>query len=244
MKRSAALLLACAAIATGCTRGSRAETLTVFAASSLTDAFEHIAQSYEDAHPKVRVRLSTAGSTTLGRQIRDGAPADVFATADSESMELAGDRRDGEPRTFARNRLAIAVAAGNPKGIASLSDLAGSGVIVVLCAPEVPCGRRTDDMLRRANVPLDPAGRENSVGGVLTKVASGEADAGIVYATDLRVGDDRVAVVPIPSSQNIVNEHPIVALRGRHARSARSFVSFVFGADAQQALRERGFLAP
>lgn len=230
-----ALVLANPACASGTNR-----TLTVFAASSLTNAFEPIATAFETANPGVTVRLSFAGSTALARQIRDGAPADVFAAADPESMQQI-DAPDG-PRVFARNRLAIAVQRGNPASITGPADLARERLIVVTCAPEVPCGRRTAEMLVRASTTITPASLEDSVRSVLTKVASGEADAGIVYETDIRAGDS-VDRVRLSSDVNVVSDYPITVLRRGDGR-AKDFVDFVLSEPAQRILRDHGFLAP
>lgn len=236
MRGLAALTLTLAGALASCSGGANDTTLTVFAASSLTNAFERIARAYEDANPDVRVRLSFAGSTALARQIRDGAPADVFAAADTESMEMI----DASEHTFARNRLTIVVPAGNPKGVTAVSDLTRSGLVVVVCAPEVPCGRRTAELMQNTGVTIAPASREDSVRSVLTKVVAGEADAGIVYETDVRHGD-RVEAVRIPDGVNVVSAYPIAALRGSRAQD---FVSFVLSGGAQRVLREEGFLSP
>lgn len=238
MKRAAALALCLSALS--CSNPST--TVTVFAASSLTGAFEQIATAFERSHPGADVRLSFDGSTALARQIRDGAPADVLAAADRESVTAVEDLADGDASIFARNRLAIAVASGNPRRITGPADLARPGLIVVVCAGEVPCGRRTDDMLANAGVTIRPASREPSVRAALSKVAAGEADAAIVYRTDVADAGPTVQGVAIPDSVNVTSDYPAVALR-RAPAAARAFVAYLLGDDAQRILRRHGFEA-
>lgn len=221
-------------------------TVTVLGASSLTEAFTALAHRFEAAHPGVRVRTSFAASSELAAQVRQGAPADVFASADTVNMAEVRDAHDtvGTPRVFARNRLEIAVEPGNPRHVRSLADLARPGTVVVLCASQVPCGRLADEALARAGVALTPASREADVKATLTKVALGEADAGIVYVTDVRA-NDQVAGVPIPSAVNPTTDDPIAVLRqAPNATGARSFVDFVLGAAGRRVLASFGFLAP
>ncbi|NLE21823.1 MAG: molybdate ABC transporter substrate-binding protein [Actinobacteria bacterium] len=244
------LLAALALAATGC--GSPATTeggeaagqleLTVFAAASLTDAFTQIGADFTAAHPGVKVAFNFAGSNDLGTQIGQGAPADVLATADTGTMDGAGDLVDG-PRPFAANKLVIAVAPGNPLGITGLEDLSRDGIKVVLAAPEVPAGKYAGDVLSKAGVEVEPVSLEVSVKGVVTKVALGEADAGIVYTTDVAAASGDVKGVPIPDEQNVVAVYPLAAVTASsHADAAADFVDYVLSAEGQRVLEDHGFL--
>lgn len=225
--------------------------ITVLAASSLTEVFDRLARTFEAQHPGVNVTLSFAASSSLARQVVEGAPADVLATADHiafNSVTAAGlvVRR----QVFAVNRLAIAVAQGNPEGIRGLSDLARPGLVLVLCAVEVPCGRLSARVLRSAGVETRPASLEPDVKAVLSRVALGEADAGIVYATDLLEGSSvagRVDEVVIPSEQNISSTYPAGVLRGSdpdRQAAAGAFVDLLTSADGRRILADHGFGVP
>lgn len=211
--------------------------VVVFAAASLTDAFEEIVEAYtaETGDPVV---VSFAGSSDLAAQIGEGAPADVFASADMANMAVVDT--DGSARTFATNRAEIVVEPGNPHAISTLADLADPDLLVVACAEQVPCGAYTSTVLGRAGVDLTPVSFESNVRAVLTKVVLGEADAGIVYATDVAAAGDAVEGVPIPDEFNVEATYPIVALDD----SGAEFVEFVLGDRAQQILRDHGFGVP
>ncbi|WP_345750465.1 molybdate ABC transporter substrate-binding protein [Microbacterium rhizophilus] len=217
--------------------------LTVYAAASLGPAFEEIAAAFEDAHPGVDVRpLVLDGSQVLATQLAEGAPADVFASADEQTMARVAELVT-DPVVFATNTLAIAVPPGNPAGIAGLADLADPGATVVLCAPEVPCGAASTTLLARAGVEVDAASLEQNVGAVLAKVAAGEADAGLVYRTDIARAD--VESVEAEGAGDVVNRYPVAALRdARNPEAAASFVALVRGAIGQDILAEHGFGAP
>lgn len=218
--------------------GPTDDDVVVFAASSLTDAFDDIADAYTGSTGE-SVVISAAGSSDLAAQIAEGAPADVFASADVATMErIAG--ADGAARTFATNRAEIVVEPGNPHGIATLDDLADPGLLVVVCAEQVPCGAYTNEVLDRAGVDLTPVSFESNVRAVLTKVELGEADAGVVYSTDIAAAGERIDGVAIADEFNVEAEYPIVAL----GESGEAFVEFVLGDEAQQMLREHGFGAP
>jgi molybdate transport system substrate-binding protein len=225
-----------------CGDGGARQQVVVFAASSLSDVFTQIALEYERDHAGVDVVLDFAGSSALVAQIADGAPADVLATADDATMRQAvsGGSVAGSPTTFATNSLVIAVEPGNPLGITGLADLAAAPV-VVLAAPEVPAGAYARDVLARAGVVVDVASYEQNVRSVLSKVALGEADAGIVYRTDA-IATDAVAAVPIPTAQNVEARYPIVAIVDDP--SASSFVDFVLGANGRRLLADAGFGLP
>ena len=225
----------------------RAETVAVFAAASLTDAFRTIGKDFETAHPRATVDFNFAGSSTLVRQIVEGAPADVFASADEENMQklvAAGDVV-GAPQVFVRNRLAIIVPAGNPKHVAALADLGRSGMTIALAAPAVPVGRYALEAFGKAGVTAPAGSNEADVKAVVTRVSMGEADAGIVYATDVAAGGAKVEGVAIPDAHNVVARYPIATLKGApNAAGARDFVAYVLSAPAQRVLAGAGFLAP
>lgn len=224
--------------------GASQETLTVFAASSLTKTFTELGKEFEAHHDGTTVKLSFGGSADLVEQIRSGAPADVFASADTANMGRLGSDAES-PRDFATNVLEIAVPPGNPAGVASFADLAKPGVKLVVCAPEVPCGTATAAVAKNAGVTLKPVSEEQSVTDVLGKVTSGEADAGVVYVTDVKGAGDQVQGVAFPESSSVVNTYPIATVKdAKHARLAREFVDFVLGADGQKVLADAGFGKP
>lgn len=219
-------------------------TLTVFAAASLTDTFTELGKQFEAEHDGVTVTFSFAGSSDLVEQIQSGAPADVFASADTANMDkLTEDAVD--PQNFASNTLEIAVPPGNPAGIETFADLADSGVKLVICAPEVPCGTATQTVADAAGVTLSPVSEEQSVTDVLGKVSSGEADAGVVYVTDVQGAGDSVEGVTFEESSSTVNTYPIAALDGSdHDDLAQQFIEFVLSDAGQQILADAGFAKP
>jgi molybdate transport system substrate-binding protein len=219
--------------------------LTVLAAASLTQAFTKLGDQVHRANPGVDVKFSFAGSPTLVTQIQQGAPADIFASADQANMQkvVAGGFALVAPSVFAHNKLEIAVQAGNPKHITSVSDLANPALKVDVCAPGVPCGTYATTVFGKAGVKVTPVSQEQDVKSVLTKVGLGEADAGIVYLTDVRSGGSTVAGVPIPDAQNITAEYPIVELKATQSdAAAKLFVQYVLGAQGQKVLADFGFL--
>jgi len=221
--------------------------VTVFAAASLTDAFNKAGDEFAKTNARVRFIFNFGSSSTLATQITNGAPADVFASADEADMQKAVDAKltDGAPALFAGNRLAIVVAAGNPKQVASLADLARPGLVVVLAAPTVPAGKYALDSLAKAGVSVTPASQELDVRSVLNKVALGEADAGIVYVTDVLSAGARVGSVAIPEQQQVVARYPIAVMTGAKSRQlARAFVDYLVGEDGQRLLAGFGFSRP
>jgi molybdate transport system substrate-binding protein len=221
-----------------------AGTINVYAAASLTKAFTEIAVSFQTAHPGTSVRLNFNGSSTLVTQIFQGAPADVFASADTENMDrlVSSGLMAGTPQVFTKNRLRIVVAKGNPKGIVGLTDLARGDVITVLCAPAVPCGNYARQILTTAGVTVAPKSNESSVTAVIGRVATGEADAGIVYVTDV-LADSRVSGVTIPDAANVIAEYPLAVLRdASNAPTAQAFVELVRSSAGQTILGKYGFL--
>ncbi|MEX0153343.1 molybdate ABC transporter substrate-binding protein [Microbacterium sp. LMI1-1-1.1] len=241
---TAAVLTACAAPAPSedTSAGSGVSgTVEVYAAASLQRSFDEIAAAFEEDNPDVQVTAVYDGSSTLATQIGEGAPADVFASADEKNMAKVADRAP-DPQVFAGNTLVIVVPAGNPGAVDDLADLAG--VTTVLCAPEVPCGAASATLLSNAGVAVTPASAEQNVTAVLTKVAAGEADAGLVYATDVVGRDDVEAIVP-DGAADVVNRYPIAALAdARNPDAAAAFVDFVLSARGQEILSAAGFRAP
>lgn len=222
-------------------------TVVVFAATSLTDAFDKIGAQFDKANPGVTVKFNYNGSSSLATSITQGAPADVFASAAPANMKTVTDAGDasGTPQIFTRNTAEIMVETGNPQKIKSVSDLANPKVKVVVCAPEVPCGALAQDVFKNAGVTVKPVSEETNVGGVVTKVTLGEADAGIVYVTDVKANESKAAGVPIPASQNDITEYPIVQVKGApNATAAKAFISYVLGPAGQQVLASSGFLPP
>jgi molybdate transport system substrate-binding protein len=219
-------------------------TLTVYAAASLTATFTEIGGAFEQQHDGVKVEFSFGGSSDLVSQIQEGAPADVFASADTATMDklTADGLQADDPQDFASNTLEIAVPPDNPAGIASFADLAASGLNVVLCAPEVPCGAATQKIEDATGVDIQPVSEEQSVTDVLAKVSSGEADAGLVYVTDVQAAGDDVEGVTFPESSEAVNTYPIVALKdAADADLASEFVDLVLGDTGQGILADAGF---
>ena len=220
--------------------------LRIFAAASLRAAFDELATRFEQRHPSLDVLpISYDGSSTLATQLVEGAPADVFASADESTMRRVVDAGLAtDPLVFASNTLVIAVPRGNPGGVKTIEDLADPALTVVLCAPEVPCGAASVALLADNGVSVEPASLEQNVTAVLTKVATGDADAGLVYATDVR-GDDAVAAVAAAGSERVVNRYPIAALEeASNPAAAQAFVGFVAAEDGRAVLADLGFAAP
>lgn len=222
--------------------------LTVFAAASLTDAFEEIGAAFEESHPDVDVTFSFASSSDLAGQIIEGAPADVFASADQNNMTKVVDAEAiaADPQTFATNALAIIVEAGNPQGITSVEDLADDpDLIVVSCDPEVPIGAYTEEVFANAGVEVEIDSFEENVRAVSEKVQLGEADAGVVYATDVTAAGDAADGVKIPADINVIAEYPIATTsEAGDPELATAFVDFVLSDDGRTVLGEFGFGAP
>ncbi|WP_019546426.1 molybdate ABC transporter substrate-binding protein [Streptomyces sulphureus] len=219
-------------------------TLTVLAAASLTDVFKEAGAVYEKAHPGWKVRFSFAGSQELASQVKQGAPADVVVTADTETMEGLEDET-AKPSVIAKNRLVIAVRKGNPQDVGELGDLAEERLKVVLAAPEVPVGRYSREVLDAQDLQVKPVSQESDVRAVLSKVRLGEADAGIVYKTDAATVPEKVSAIEIPDEENAVADYPAAVLdKPQHKAEAQEFVKWLGGAKAQGLLREAGFQKP
>ncbi len=245
------VLASCGGVAfessTSSSTGPPSGTITVFAASSLTDAFGRVGDELTGRYPGAHFIFNYGSSSTLATQIVNGAPADVFASADEINMKQVADAAlvAGSASVFATNRLQIAVAPGNPKRVASLADLARRDLVVVLAAPSVPAGRYAFDALGKAGVSLVPASQELDVRAVLNKVALGEADAGIVYVTDVISAAGRVAGVDIPEQHQVVARYPVATLRdSRNGRVSSLFVEFLLGPGGQRVLGSFGFTRP
>ena len=239
-------LAACGSGESGGSVGSGEETLTVFAASSLTATFTELAQDFEAEHDGVRVEVSFGGSTDLVAQVQQGAPADVVATADTQNMEkLTAEGLVEAPVDFATNTLEIAVPPGNPAGVRSLQDLAEPGLSLVLCAPEVPCGAAAAAVAEEGGITLSPVSEEQSVTDVLGKVTSGEADAGLVYVTDVLAAGEDVEGVEFPEARSVTNTYPVAVVTETDAAAlAADFVALVTGDRGRAVLSDAGFGRP
>ncbi|WP_018657142.1 molybdate ABC transporter substrate-binding protein [Actinomadura flavalba] len=228
-------------------RGGSARTLTVFAAASLTETFTALGKTFEASHDGVQVRFNFGGSSTLAQQIDQGAPADVFAAASPATMKTVTDAGGaaGEPRVFARNRLVIAVPKDDPGKVGDLDDLARSGLKVVLCAEQVPCGAAAKTALAEGGVKVTPVSREQDVKAVLTKVRLGEADAGLVYRTDVQASGGQVKGIAFPEAAKAINDYPIAALaKAPQSGLAKEFVELILSAQGRGTLTRAGFEQP
>ncbi|WP_431695953.1 molybdate ABC transporter substrate-binding protein [Kocuria rhizophila] len=227
--------------------GGGDKTLRVSAAASLTQSFDQLSDEFEKDHPGVDVDVNYGGSSGLVQQLTEGAPADVFASADQKNMTKLtdADLAQGEPKIFATNVLTLVVPKDNPAGIESVQDVLEKDVKLVTCAPEVPCGAATRKVEQANGVELAPVSQENAVTDVLGKVTSGQADAGIVYVTDAKAAGDKVTTIEIPKTDEAINTYPIVALKdSEQPELAAQFVDLVTGEQGQKVLRDAGFGAP
>lgn len=216
---------------------------TVLAASSLTKAFTALGTEFQTAHPGTKITFDFGSSSDLETQIEQGAPADVFASADQANMDkvVAAHDNAGDPASFAKNKLEIAVEKGNPMHIATLSDLTKSGVVVVLCDPSAPCGKFANQVLSKARVTVTPKSRELNAKATLSKVELGEADAAIVYVSDVK-SSGKVDGVQIPDDVNVLTTLPIVTLKeSKNAALAQAWVAFVI-AHENEIVSTYGFL--
>jgi molybdate transport system substrate-binding protein len=223
-----------------------ARTLTISAAASLTDVYNQLKPQFEQANPGTTVRFNFGGSDTLAQQVVQGAPADVLATASTRTMQTAqqAGRIQGQPVTYAANQLQIAVRPGNPKQVTGLPSLVGPQVTESVCAPAVPCGAATEAAERAAGVTLDPVSEEQDVRSVLQRVTTGNADAGLVYVTDVRSADGQVQGIDFPqaTAQGAAQNYLIGAVIGsQNADLADSWIRFVTGPHGDAALTRAGF---
>jgi molybdate transport system substrate-binding protein len=249
---TAGLLLAgCAAPAAG-PNPTRADdplhgTVTVLAAASLTEVYGKLAAQFEKLHPAVTVAESFGGSSALAAQLVQGAPADIFASANDATMTTVTDAglADGAPVVFATNTLTLIVPPSNPAGVTTIADLAKPGVKVALCDTTVPCGSAAVSLLAAEKLAVTPVTLETDVKAVLTKVELDEVDAGLVYVTDARTAGGKVVQLAVPDAANVVNRYPIVVLSGsRNKAAARAFEQFILSPTGRAALANAGFGAP
>jgi molybdate transport system substrate-binding protein len=218
--------------------------INVFAAASLTAAFKDEGTAFQTKHPNATVTFNFAGSTSLVTSINNGAPADVFASADQPNMDkvVNAGNASSSPANFATNKLQIVVPPGNPKGIKGLADLANPGTVVILCAPAVPCGNYANQALSKAGVKVTPKSQEQDVNAVVSKVSLGEADAGIVYVTDVKAAGAKVAGVDIPDAQNVIASYPMATVKGGpNPKGGAAFIDFVLSLPGQALLANYGF---
>ncbi|MDH6676726.1 molybdate transport system substrate-binding protein [Rhodococcus sp. LBL1] len=259
--RGALVALAAASLAVGCSSSDSSEPattaaasggavggeITVFAAASLKTTFTELGQQFEHDNPGTTVKFTFAGSSDLVSQLTQGAHGDIFASADQANMTKAVDAglTAGTPVNFASNTLTIVTPPGNPKNITSFADLAKPGTLVVVCAPQVPCGAATKKIEDTTGTSLSPVSEESSVTDVLGKVTTGQADAGLVYVTDAAGAGDKVTAVAFPESSGAVNIYPIVVLNDSdNQATAKAFEDLVTGPTGQKVLGEAGFAAP
>ena len=220
--------------------------ITVLAAASLTEAFTEIGTAFELANPGVTVRFSFGPSSGLAQQIVQGAPADVFASASTKTMDVVTSAGEAaRATTFAANDLAIAVPPSNPANITGLRDLAREGVKVAMCQVKVPCGTVAARVIEKAGVRVVPVTEEADVKSVLAKVALGEVDAGLVYVTDVQAAGTKVRGIAIPAAVNASTDYPIAVLTAAEdAVVAQAFVDYVLSPAGRSVLDAAGFRAP
>ncbi|MGI5472972.1 molybdate ABC transporter substrate-binding protein [Streptomyces sp. CA-132043] len=221
--------------------------VTVFAAASLKESFTTLKKEFEKEHPGTKVTFSFGGSDSLAAGITSGAPADVFAAASPKTMKTVTDKgdADGKPATFVRNQLEIATLPGNPDKVSSLKDLTKSGRKVVLCDKTVPCGSAAQKALDASHLKLTPVSYEQDVKSALNKVVLKEADAAVVYKTDVKAAGDKVEGVEFPESAKAINDYPIALLKNsKNAEAAKAFIALVQSDKGQQVLNKAGFLKP
>ena len=249
-RRAFAVVLAPIAFFTACTSESdnrETTTLEVYAASSLAMPFAEAGLAYEKAHPGVKVQFNLGASSDLARFVQEGAPADVFASADVANMDKveSEDLLASPSIVFATNYLEIIVEKGNPLGISSLEDLSNPDLIFVTTNPDVPIGKYTAEVLNRAGVSVTPDSFESNVKGIMLKVASGEADAGIVYHSEVIAADGQVEGIKIPTEFNVVAKYPIGIIKNsENKKQAQEFIDFLLSSKGQVLLTQYGFKTP
>nr|WP_037855172.1 molybdate ABC transporter substrate-binding protein [Streptomyces sp. NRRL F-2799] len=222
-------------------------TVTVFAAASLKESFTTLGKQFEQQHPGTKVAFNFGGSDTLAASITSGAPADVFAAASPKTMSIVTDKKDttSAPSTFARNQLEIATVPGNPDKVSSLKDLTDPELKVVLCDKTVPCGAAAQKVLDASDIKVTPVSYEQDVKAALNKVELKEADASLVYRTDVKSAGGKVQGVDFPESKDAINDYPIAPLKNaQNAGAAAAFITLVKSPDGQKVLTQAGFLKP
>lgn len=260
MKKQIAVVLAALALVAGCSSGNSSgssggsgggggggKTLTVFAASSLTETFGSLAKTFEKQHPGVHVRFSFDSSATLAEQVNQGAPADVLATADTKTMKTVTDagNNDGTPQLFATNTMTLVVPNKNPGKITKFSDINKPGSTYVTCVDTAPCGALAKTLLGVNHITAKPKSQEVDVKSVLSKVELGEADAGMVYDSDAKASAAKTNPVQVPETKKYINDYPIVALKGaKDAALAKDWVKLVRSQHGQKVLTDAGFGSP
>lgn len=244
-----AMLLVVPLLVVGCAQAGadRPEPVTVFAAASLTGAFSEIRAEFQRSHPGTRVVLSFGSSATLAAQLRQGAPADVFAAADRRTMDLvtSAGLAPANPPTFARNRLQIAVPAGNPGGVRGLRDFERDSLAIAVCTPSAPCGAAAAAAFRAAGVTARPDTYDKDVKAALAKVVLGEVDAALVYHTDVVAAGDAVVGIELPAEARVANDYPVAILRAAPNRhGAQAFVGYLRSDAGRRTLAVAGFEIP
>lgn len=239
------VLISLGLAATGCSGGSNTpQTLTVYAAASMQTTFDELKSTFEAEHPGTTVMLNYAGSQALATQLTEGATADVFVSANDTQMKVVTDAglNADAPRVFATNQLQIAVPPSNPAKITGFADLTKPKVKLVICAPAVPCGAATVKVEKAAGVTLKPVSEEQAVTSVLSKVQAGEADAGLVYKTDVIAAGNTVAGIEFPESSEAINRNPVVLLKDApQAELGQAWIDLLFSEQGQQVFANAGF---
>ena len=235
-----------AAAASASSSAALSGSITVFAASSLKEAFTTIGKQFEAANPGVKVTFSFGASSTLATQITNGAPADVFASASPKNMQqVVTAGYASNPVNFAKNVMEVAVPPSNPAHVTSVNDLAKSSVKTALCQPQVPCGATAAEVFKNAKITVKPVTLQPDVKSVLTQVELGNVDAGMVYVTDVHSAGSKVKGVPIPDSVNASTEYPIAAIsKSANLAAAQAFVAYVTSSSGEGVLKAAEFEAP
>jgi len=258
MKRALCLLPTITVLSlTGCSNASETEdtdasnneiSLTIMAAASLQKSFDEIADQFSAEHPNITIDFNYAGSSSLVQNLEAGAPADVFASADEANMDDAQAAGLIETRTrdlFAANKLVGVVPIDNPADVSTLEEANADDVKLVICAPQVPCGALSQDLAESAGITLDAVSEEQQVSDVLGKVRSGQADAGLVYATDAALAPDELGTFEIGGADEQLNYYPIArTTNSDHAEAANEFIDFVHSKAGQAILENNGFTIP
>lgn len=244
------LVVGCAITSCSSSQSGGSSELNIHVAASLRGVFTALGEEFEAQFPDVTLKFNFAGSSTLLTQIEQGAPADVVVMADAANVDklvASGDVRKSDVRDLAYNELAILVERGNPLMIDSLNDLPREDVRVVLCDEAQPCGRYAEQMFATARIVVEPASREANAAAVVSRIANGEADAGIAYLTDGLAPDDNVEAVRIPASVNVTARYPIAPVAdpsSRNAAAVAAFLEMARGSVGDRLLADAGFTLP